>query len=163
MNLTHKNKDGKRTSFPKPDRSAFSPRLTLGGIDWEQDIGWAEGKWNDGRPYRAELWSWEDLSIVTFFFSVLGLEDAGEPELAGLLEKESMVEFSGIPKVYPERVRDSAGNEMWSVSVPIREGKEDLVKLVFQLNSYLDPLDRPKVPRPRFPKNRIFALGTRKL
>ena len=82
MILSHENKAGKWIFFPKPDRSAFSPNSTVRDVDRELDTGWAEGEWKDGRPYRAELWSWKDLSVVTFFFSTLGLEDAQEAELA---------------------------------------------------------------------------------
>jgi len=163
MILWGSKKGGSMISFPKPDRSAFSPNLAAEAEGLEFDIGWAEGEWKDGRPYRAELWSWKDLSVVTFFFSTLGLEDAQEAELAGLLEKESLVEFPGTPKVYPERVRDSAGNEMWSVNVPVREGNENVVKLGFRLNRYSAPLHRPQVPRFEFLNNRIFSLATRKL
>jgi hypothetical protein len=103
----------------KPDRSAFSPNLMVRAIDRKLDLRWAKGEWKDGRPYRAELWSWEGLSIVTFFFSTLDLEDAGEADLERILEKESLLEFPGTPRVYPERVRDSGGNEIWSVSVTV--------------------------------------------
>ena len=137
MTLWGSKKGGSMIPLPKPDRSAFSPNLAAEAEGLEFDIGWAEGEWKDGRPYRAELWSWRDLWVVTFFFSTIGLEDAGEQELARLIEKESFVEFSEARKVYPERVRDSAGNEMWSISMPVREGNKDLVKLVFRVNPYL--------------------------
>ena len=163
MNLWGSKKGGRMISFPKPDRSAFSPNLTVKAEDREFDMGWAEGEWKDGRPYRAELWSWKDLTVVTFFFSTAGLEDAGEPELARLLEKEPLVEFPGTRKVYPERVRDSAGNEMWSVSIPIREGNKNLVKLGFLMYPYLPSLHRTKIPDLEFSKNGIFAPETREL
>jgi hypothetical protein len=148
----------RRIPIPKPDRSALSPNLTGKAIDRELDIGWAEGEWKDGRPYRAELWSWGDLSVVTFFLSTLGLEDAREPELAGLLEKNSLVEFLRNRKVYPEKVLDSAGNEMWALTIPIREGNENLAKLGFRLKPYSASLRRTKVPRFEFLRGRIFAL-----
>ncbi|MCX5919628.1 MAG: hypothetical protein NTX30_23520 [Deltaproteobacteria bacterium] len=156
------NKAGRRIPVPKPDRSSLSPNLTVKAIDRELDIGWAEGEWKDGRPYRAELWSWGGLLAITFFLSTLGLEDAREPELAGLLEKNSLVEFLRNRKVYPEKVLDSAKIEMWSVTIPIREGNENLVKLGFRLNPYSASLQRAKVPRSEFLRSRIFPLGTPK-
>ncbi len=162
MILTQETKGGQRTSFPKPDRSLFVPNQTVRAIDRELDIGWTEGKWKDGRPYRAELWSWKDLSVVTFFFSSLGLEDAKEADLAGLLEKESLIVFLGSPEIYPERCLDSAGNEMWSVSVRVHEGNENLVKLRLHLNRYSPPLQRPQVPSFEFPPKRAFSFGAGK-
>ena len=160
MNIcTHEEKGGRHIPIPKPDRSAMSPNLTIKAIDRELDIGWAEGKWKDGRPYRAELWSWGDLSAVTFFLSILGLEDARGPELAGLIEKQSLVEFLTNPKVYPEKVLDSAGNEMWALTIPIHEGNETLAKLGFRLNPYSATIRRTKVPSFEFLRSRIFALG----
>jgi hypothetical protein len=160
----HANKAVKRIPIPKPDRSSLTPNLTVKAIDRELDIGWAEGEWKDGRPYRAELWSWGDLSVVTFFLSTLGLEDAREPELAGLLDKNSLVEFLRKRKVYPEKVLDSAGNEMWALTIPIREGNKTLVKFGFRLNPYSASFQRrTKVYRFDFLKSRIFALGTPKL
>jgi hypothetical protein len=153
------NKAERPTPIPKPDRSGLIPNLTAKAIDRELDIGWAEGEWKDGRPYRAELWSWGGLSAVTFFLSTLGLEDAREPELAGRLEENSLVEFLTDPIVYPEKILDSAGNEMWSVTIPIREGNESMVKLGFRLNPYSAPFQRAKVPRSEFPRNRFFAMG----
>ncbi len=81
----------KAFSLPKPDLSAFIPHPSQEDIDGERDIGWAEREWKDGRPYRAELRSWKDLTVVTFFFSTLGLETAEGSDLAALLDKESMV------------------------------------------------------------------------
>jgi hypothetical protein len=156
------NEAGRPNPIPKPDRSARTPNLTGKAIDRELDIGWAEGEWKDGRPYRTELWSWGGLSAVTFFLSTLGLEDAREPELAGLLEENSLVEFLTDRKVYPEKVFDSAGNEMWSVTIPIREGNQSLVKLRFRLTPYSAPPQRTKAHRSEFPRSQIFALGAPK-
>jgi hypothetical protein len=99
-------------SFPKPDRSTFRPNLILRDEIGELDIGWVEGEFSDGRPYRAEFWSWEHLSAFTFFFSNLGLENSSEQELADLLEKEVSLQFKESKKVTADRIQDSSGNEM---------------------------------------------------
>jgi hypothetical protein len=162
MILGNEKKGGGRASVPRPDRSTFTPNPTVRADDRELDLGWAEGEWEDGRPYRAELWSWKDLTVVTFFFSVLGLEDAGDAELRRMLEKESLVEFPGIPRVYPDRVRDSAGNEMWSVSIPVQEGNQSRVQLGCRLNPYPVPLRRQRESLLEFLNGRMSALAARK-
>ena len=132
--------------FPKPDRSTFRPKLTLTDEINELDIGWAEGEFNDGRPYRAELWSWRHLLIVTLIFSTIDLDNFSEQELADLLEKDFLLEFKRSQKVYPSKIRDSSGNEMWSVNVLVPHGAETLATLSPRFNPYqeITPTEKEK-------------------
>ena len=119
------------SKYPKPDRSYFKPNLTVVNKDQQLDIGWAEGVFSDGRSYRAELWRWEHNSILTVFFSTIGLENASVQELSDLLEKELLLKFKGGEKgkksVMPSKVRDSSENEMWEVSILVGFDEEILV------------------------------------
>jgi hypothetical protein len=135
-NLSLWKKGGSMALFPKPDRSTFVPKLTDMDENTELDNGWAESEFSDGRPYRAELWSWDHLSVITFFFSTIGVEDISDQELADLLQKEVSLQFKGSKKVSAEKIQDSSGNEMWSVSLLVRDGDETLLTLGVQFNSY---------------------------
>jgi hypothetical protein len=135
-NLSRWKKGGSMALFPKPDRSTFAPKLTAMDEDTELDIGWVESEFSDGRPYRAELWSWDHLSAITFFFSTIGVENISGQELADLLQKEVSLQFKGSKKVSAEKIQDSSGNEMWSLSLLVRDGDETLLTLGVQFNAY---------------------------
>jgi len=147
--------------FPKPDRSTFRPRLTLTDEIYELDIGWAEGEFKDGRPYRAELWSWTHLLVVTFFFSTIDLETFSEQKLADLLQKEFLLKFKGDQKVYPSKVRDSSENEMLSITVLVRHGDETLLTLGPRFNPYQEitaPEEKNKSLIPLAVRPRLLIL-----
>ncbi len=106
-------------SFPRPDRSSFRPKLDRRDEDYEIDLGWSEGSFTDGRPYRAELWVWRHLLVVTFYFSTVRLETASPQELIDLLIKENLLRFADAKKAAAEILRDPSQNEMWALSVPL--------------------------------------------
>lgn len=122
--------------LPKPDRSNFQPKLIMDEETGEKDIGWAEGEFGDGRPYRVELWSWVHLSAITFFFSAVGLEKASDQKIAAFLEKELPLHFKGNKKVAAKIIEDSSANLMWSVSIVTYQGGEALVKYEISFNPY---------------------------
>jgi hypothetical protein len=122
--------------FPKPDRSAFIPRLTAMDENTELDNGWVEGEFSDGRPYRAESWSWDHLSAITFFFSTIGVEDISDQGLADLLQREVPLQFEGKKRISSEKIQDASGDEMWAVSLLVRDGDETFVKAGLQFNPY---------------------------
>ncbi|HEY0302889.1 MAG TPA: hypothetical protein VGC36_16195 [Rhizomicrobium sp.] len=72
--------------FPAPDRAGLHVAGRTG--EGERDLGWCEGVLFDGRPFRAEMWAQDGISLLTFFFSTLGLEDLSEAALFALVEKE---------------------------------------------------------------------------
>jgi hypothetical protein len=123
-------------TFPKPDRSTFRPNLIPNEEINEYDIGWAEGQFRDARPFRAEFWAWKHLSIFTFFFSTNALENTSEQELTDLLGKEVSLQFKGEKKVTANKMQDTSGNEMWSVSIMARHGDETLATVGIRFNPY---------------------------
>jgi hypothetical protein len=69
----------------------------------ELDNGWVEGEFSDGWPYRAELWSWDHLSAITFFFSTIGVENISDQELADLLQKGFLSGSKGAKRFQPKK------------------------------------------------------------
>ncbi len=125
--------------FPKPDRSNLSPRLNPEDETVEMDIGWAEGKFSDGHPYRAELWSWQHLRAVTFFFSRIGLENSTGEELVRLLEREVSLRFVGDESVTADKIQDYSGNDLWSVCIILRHEDETWAVMDLRFNPYQEP------------------------
>ncbi len=59
--------------LPIPDRTKQAIRSTK-DQDGVIDIGWCDGVLSDGRAFRAEMWAQDQVSMLTFFFSSIGLE-----------------------------------------------------------------------------------------
>ena len=113
-----------RPKFSIPNRSRQIARSKK-AEDGVVDIGWCEGVLSDGRPFRAEMWAQDQVSLITFFFSSEGLEDLSNFALRQLVDREQLVRFKpGSPKHCDSRtIQDDAGNQMWSVNVVV--GDED--------------------------------------
>ena len=114
-------------TYPRPDRSNHTPQFTKTSERPYVDIGFAEGEMTDGRPYRAECWAEDGVTVLTFFFSSDGLEELSAEELKDLLVREGLVVFA-----YPERrfagvgcLVDPSGNQLYSVNVIVAD--EDTV------------------------------------
>ena len=160
-NLSLWEKGGSMALFPKPDRSTFIPKLTPVDELTELDNGWVEGEFSDGRPYRAELWSWDHLSAITFFFSTIGVENISVQGLADLLQREVPLQFKGSKKISAEKIQDSSGNEMWAVSLLVGDGDETLVTAGLQFNPYKGIFSNEE--RNGFPARKAIGLWALKL
>jgi hypothetical protein len=111
--------------FPAPNRSGQSVRRQKDD-DGVFDLGWCEGVLYDGRPFRAETWVQDQITMVTIFFSATGIDDVSEADLIRVLELEGLVEFkeNGRGRQHPcHKVEDGAGHSMWSVNITV--GAED--------------------------------------
>jgi hypothetical protein len=160
-NLHDLKRGGDMSLLPKPDRSAFRPKLSSMDESEELDNGWVEGKFSDGRPYRAESWSWDHLSAITFFFSTPGVENVSDQGLADLLQREIPLQFRGEKKVSAEKIMDFSGNEMWSVSLLVRDGEETLVAVGLQFKPYEEILskeERNAIPAHKDIRSRVLKF-----
>lgn len=109
--------------FPIPDRSRQQVRRTK-GEDGVIDVGWCDGALSDGRAFRAEMWAQDQVSMLTFFFSVVGLENLSNDEMTALVVREGLVAFREGPRYCGVRAYpDDAGNVLWSVNIVV--GDED--------------------------------------
>ena len=125
--------------YPRPDRSGFTPNLHKTAENPALDIGWAEGKLKDGRPYRAECWAEDGVTSLALFFSTIGLEQLTDPEFAALLEAEGLMQFTGERRfVAAAPFTDASGNAMWSVNVVVGDDEETFVIDQIKLRSYAE-------------------------
>ena len=127
--------------YPKPDRSTFKPNRTKTAENPALDIGWDEGFLSDGRPYRAEAWAEDQATMLTYLFSVRGLETYSNEQLANLLEAEGLIHFRDAQRRYVSAmpITDAAGNDMWSVNVVVGSEDDTYVTDNSKLNSYRGP------------------------
>ena len=125
------------SAYPTPDRSDFAPNLEKSPENEALDLGYAEGAMRDGRPYRAEFWCMDQISMLTFWFSTVGLEGASHDELADRVESEGLVTFRpGRRSVACKKVRDAADQEMWSVNVTVGDEDETYLESSIELRRY---------------------------
>ncbi len=136
-------------NYAVPDRSNKTPNFVKTPENDALDIGWAEGTFSDGRPYRAESWCQDQVTVLTIFFSTLGLEAATNTELAQLLVREHLLTFTGADRfVSGVRFRDPSGHELWSVNVVIGDDESIFVEDNVPLTPYVRRRDPPLTPPP---------------
>lgn len=111
-------------AYPIPDRSAQTVNLVR-SADGTRDLGWCEGVLSDGRAFRAEFWTQDGISLLTFFFSRIGLETASGDALFELVNAEGLVRAKpgGRPSFEVVTWTDPHGAVFWSVNVTV--GTED--------------------------------------
>jgi len=74
-----------RPNFPIPDRSK-QPARRVKDEEGVIDVGWCEGVLSDGRAFRAEMWAQDQISLLTFFFSVADFPDLKDTEMKRFVE-----------------------------------------------------------------------------
>jgi hypothetical protein len=123
--------------YHAPDRSDQIRNLSKAEGD-DLDIGWNDGVLSDGRPYRAESWAADQISLLTFFFSTSQIETYTDAQFIKLLEDEGLIEFSSDERyVAGEIVEDASGNQMWSVNVVIADENNEFTKDSVSLKPYV--------------------------
>lgn len=102
----------------------MEPNFTKTAENDVLDVGWYEGTFSDGRPFRTECWCQDQVTMITFFFSTIDLENASQGEIAGLLVSENLVRFNSDKRyLAARRFVDPSGNEMWSINIVVGDGE----------------------------------------
>jgi hypothetical protein len=108
--------------FPIPDRSKRPVRKQK-DEDGIVDIGWCDGALSDGRAFRGEMWSQDQVSMLTIFFSTKGIEDLDSDAICQLLRDEHLVLFKQPTEAtrYCSALKwtDDGRNEFWSVNIVV--------------------------------------------
>jgi hypothetical protein len=111
--------------YPIPVRSDYQPSSTQPHDDSVVEIGWSEGAFGEGRPFRAEAWAEDGITMLTFFFSTDDLKDSTSDQLAELLVQEGLLRFRSAKRFVGDRpLLDASGNEMWSVNIVVGDENE---------------------------------------
>ena len=99
--------------MPKAAWKIYAPRATYG----EVNIGWDAGILEKNRPYFCECWA-EGVTVVTYKFSALGIEDYTTQQLEEYLERNHIIRYTS-PRKYKTSVAkftDDKGNVFFSVN-----------------------------------------------
>ena len=108
-------------NLPMPDRTGQTPRRNEYG---ELNIAWTAGLIEENRPYFAEAWAVDGITMLTFYFSSKGIEDRTENELLQLALGTYMFRFrDGSPETAEiSKYPDQQGNEFFAVNITVSDG-----------------------------------------
>ncbi len=121
----------------RPDRSDFTPNRRKSEENDAIDIGWAEGTFRDGRPFRIECWAADQITSLTIFTPTLGMEDASDDDLRDFLVDEGLLVFlADYRHVSGAKLLDPSNHEMWSINLVIGTEEGVLTECTLELNSY---------------------------
>ena len=105
--------------FPEEDR----------GTEWYDDkevnIGWDTGLLGADRPYFLECWAANGITMLTYFVSVIGMEDASTEDLVRLLTDARLFRLLDPeqPRTSVMKFEDDHENVFFSINVTV--GIED--------------------------------------
>jgi len=125
-------------TYPRPDRSDVKRNFVRTADNEALDIGWQEGILSDGRPFRGEYWCEDHVSVLTFFLSRIGLEDASDKDFETLLEKEGLLRFKPGKERYLSAAPfvDPTGNDIWSINVVVGDEDDTFIEGGLPLEPY---------------------------
>ena len=123
--------------YPKPDRSDQIRNFVKSEENEAIDVGWNEGSLSDDRQYHVECWVEDQITMLTFFFSTVGIEKYSEKRLKDLLVEENLVQFiKNDAPLSTMRITDAGGKELWSVNVVIGTEDELFANDLISLRAY---------------------------
>ena len=99
------------------------------GTEWYDDpqtnIGWDAGLLEGNRPYFAECWATCGITMLTYFVSASGMENAETAELIQKLENAKLLKIRNPkdPRTTAVEFEDDNGNKFYSINITV--GDED--------------------------------------
>lgn len=99
------------------------------GTEWyddpEYNLGWDTGLLDGDRPYFMECWASNGITVMTYFVSVKGIENAAPEEVVSMLTDAGLFRFlhPEKPGVSVMKYEDDHENVFFSVNVTV--GIED--------------------------------------
>lgn len=99
------------------------------GTEWYDDkevnIGWDTGLLGPDRPYFLECWATNGITMLTYFVSAIGMEDASTEDLVKLLTDARLFRLLDPehPRTSVMKFEDDRGNVFFSINVTV--GIED--------------------------------------
>ncbi len=117
------------------------PTIIRDTIDFTSDtevcnIGFYEGKLNDGRPIRVEVWSSHNILNATIFFSIIDLEEKTEKEIKNLLIENKIIDLKE-DNAYITEYEDAQENIFISINIALEDHDKEINKCLVPLKDYV--------------------------
>lgn len=94
----------------------------------EYNVGWNCGLIGHDRPWFAEYWATDSITMLTVFVPALGLEDAAPEAVDGLCERYGVYrKVSSGRRATVMPFTDGRGNAFWSVNLIVGDDVRELV------------------------------------
>ena len=95
----------------------------------DKNIGWYAGVILDNRPFFAECWATEGITMLTIFFSVIGLENKTAEELSDIFESIGYYKVIGGKRhLALQTFADGNNNEFYSLNITVRVEDETYIE-----------------------------------
>ena len=94
----------------------------------DHNIGWYAGLLEENRPFFAECWASEGITMLTIFVSTIGIEDKSAAELADWFQSigyYKAMDASRLPRTL--KYKDKSGNEFFSINILVGVNEEPAV------------------------------------
>ena len=114
--------------YPLVDHNTwkFDSRTKSGDVN----IGWNIGVLDGNRPWFAECWARDQITMLTYFISAKGMEEAKTEDLVRLLEGGHLVTFLDRehPRVSVMKFEDDSENVFFSINITVGYEDETYIK-----------------------------------
>lgn len=108
--------------LPFVDRTEQTPRRNEYG---EVNIGWNAGLLKDGRPFFAECWAVDQITMLTLYFSTIGIENKTPEEIDSILLESGYFTYREVDHHLPsvDTFGRDGKDEFYSIGIAV--GVED--------------------------------------
>ena len=93
----------------------------------DHNIGWNAGLLEENRPFFAECWATEGITMLTIFVSTIGIEDKSETDLANWFQDIGYYKAKDSRNPEVIKYKDKAGNEFFSINILVGVEEEPAV------------------------------------
>lgn len=131
--------------YPAIDRSDFKPNFDSYADGDQIDLGFAEGSFRDGRPFRAEMWSANRVNYLTYYFPSDDIKNYSAADLKKYLNSVHDIEFddesfqSGSyagTNISAKKMKDASGNPIWEVTIVSGDERTKYIRFGPKLEGY---------------------------
>ena len=129
--------------LPMPDRSHIKRNHLFS--EGDIDLGWSSCTADHGnykRPFYIEIWaSAGHVTMISFFFSRIGIEDMTKEDALGMLTGAGLIECVANTPIELLRTEDRQGHPIWSINLTVGADNTIYITKSPPYQSYADDIN----------------------